>query len=214
MFLGRRLKLRRWWDYIDDQVIVGAFPFAKDVPGLAKEGIRAVVNTCEEYGGPIAAYELAGIEQLHIPTTDFTPPLLKDVEKAVEFVIKNVDDGHAVYIHCKAGRARSATVAICYLMRRHGWTAEQAQLRLLERRPHIHPTLDRRQVVRDYYDKYVKHQPASETVEDKNMPPASVASEVLTAEREVLEIDADRDEAQANQSVTTDDSKPMGPINS
>ncbi len=34
MFLGRILKVRRWWDYIDPHVMVGAYPFARDVEAL------------------------------------------------------------------------------------------------------------------------------------------------------------------------------------
>ena len=44
------------------------------------------MNTCEEYAGPIEAYAAAGIEQLRIPTTDFHPPTLADIERAVEFI--------------------------------------------------------------------------------------------------------------------------------
>ena len=40
------------------------------------DGVRAVVNTCEEYVGPVAQYQHHGIEQLRIPTTDFTHPKL------------------------------------------------------------------------------------------------------------------------------------------
>ena len=45
MLLGRWLKIRNWHDHIAPYVIVGAFPFRKDVEGLAKAGVQAVVNT-------------------------------------------------------------------------------------------------------------------------------------------------------------------------
>ncbi len=110
--LARILRVRNWWDRIDPNVIVGAYPFARDVSGLQAEGVRAVVNTCEEYEGPQVEYEKHGIEQFHMPTTDFTHPRLEDVTRAVEFVQQHVEAGDTVYIHCKAGRARSATVAL------------------------------------------------------------------------------------------------------
>ncbi len=103
--LGRILKVRHWWDRIDPHVIVGAFPFRSDVDGLSEEGVRAVVNTCEEYAGPVVEYAEHGIEQLRIPTTDFTHPRMEDVERAVEFVQDHAQRGETVYIHCKAGRA-------------------------------------------------------------------------------------------------------------
>ena len=148
--LGRILKVRNWWDAIDSNVILGARPFPSDVAALHGLGVRAVVNTCEEYPGPVAEYQQHGIVQLHIPTTDFVHPSLDDVNQAVEFVQQHVTDGDTVYIHCKAGRARSATIAICWLMKYRSMTAEQAQQKLLDCRPHTNAKLTQRPVVRQF----------------------------------------------------------------
>lgn len=148
--LGRVLRVRRWWDRIDPHVIVGAYPFARDVVKMHDEGIRAVVNTCEEYAGPQATYEHFGIEQLRIPTTDFTHPRLEDVSRAVEFVQQHVDAGESVYIHCKAGRARSATVALCWLVKYRDLSPQDAQQVLLKARPHINPHIADRPVVQQF----------------------------------------------------------------
>lgn len=149
--LGRILKVRNWWDAIDPHVIVGALPFSRDVPRMHEAGVRAVVNTCEEYPGPIEGYERFGIEQFRMPTTDFTHPSLDDVRRAVEFVQRHAENDETVYIHCKAGRARSATVAICWLMKYRNLSPEDAQKRLLESRPHINPRLTERPVVQEFY---------------------------------------------------------------
>lgn len=148
--LARVLGVRRWWDHIDPRVIVGAYPFARDVAKMYDEGVRAVVNTCEEYPGPLIEYDRHGVEQFHIPTTDFTHPALDDVKLAVEFVQSHVEQGHTVYIHCKAGRARSATVALCWLIKYRGMTTSQGQTLLLSSRPHINPRLTRRPVVQAF----------------------------------------------------------------
>ena len=87
LLLGRVLRVRNWWDRVDEHVILGALPFAADVPRLAAVGVRAVVNTCEEYVGPVAEYAVAGIEQLRVPTTDFQPPQLP--REAVRKIIRN-----------------------------------------------------------------------------------------------------------------------------
>ncbi len=112
-----------------------------------------MINTCEEYDGPVVAYDQAGIEQLHIPTIDFTPPSLEAIETAVEFTSRFVDAGGRVYIHCKAGRGRSATVAACWLIARHHMTPGQAQLHLLGKRPHVNRHLADREVVRQFYQR-------------------------------------------------------------
>lgn len=152
MLLGRVLKVRNWWDRIDPHVIVGAYPFARDVTGLHAEGVCGVVNTCEEYAGPESEYQQHGIEQLRIPTTDFTHPKLADVQKAVEFVQSHVQKGDTVYIHCKAGRARSATVALCWLIKYRDMTMDEGQAALLKARSHINPRLTQRPVVQQFAD--------------------------------------------------------------
>ena len=150
MLLGRVLKVRNWWDPIDEFVVLGAFPFASDVPKLAEAGIKGVVNTCEEYAGPFAQYERHGIEQFRMPTIDFTHPKLDDVSRAVDFMDTQIEQGHKVYVHCKAGRGRSATVAICWLMKNKGMSAAEAQAFLLTKRPHVNPRLPERPVVQEF----------------------------------------------------------------
>ena len=107
-------------------------------------------NTCEEYEGPQSEYDRLGIEQLRIPTTDFTHPKLEDVQRAVEFVQSHAEQEHTVYIHCKAGRARSATVAICWLMKYRGMQLDEAQAALLNARAHVNSRLTERPVVKAF----------------------------------------------------------------
>lgn len=154
--LGRWLKVRHWWDRIDSHVVLGAFPFARDVPALAEEGVAAVVNTCEEYAGPTEQYRKYQIEQMRMPTIDFTHPSYEDVCRAVEFIERQIDNGKTVYIHCKAGRGRSATVAICWLMKAKQISAEEAQAWLTEKRPHVNQHLTSRPVVQRFEQEFVE----------------------------------------------------------
>jgi len=155
MMLGRWLNVRNWWDHVDTNIIIGAFPFANDVPKMAAQGVRAVVNTCEEYEGPIEQYEKFSIEQFRMPTIDFTHPSLDDVCRAVEFIDLHVDGGKTVYIHCKAGRARSATVAICWIMKNRQIDAAEAQRLIADKRPHVNPHLPSRPVVQQFQKLFV-----------------------------------------------------------
>jgi atypical dual specificity phosphatase len=156
MLLGRWLKVRNWWDPVGQNVIVGAFPFARDVKKMAAAGVGAVVNTCEEYEGPVENYQAEDIRQLRIPTVDFTHPSFDDVQRAVDFMIEQIDDGRVVYVHCKAGRARSATVVLCWLIQTQGMTAMDGQQLLLKSRPHVNPRLTERPVVQQFEAKYGK----------------------------------------------------------
>lgn len=149
--LGRTLKLRNWYDEVAPRVYLGARPFSRDVAPLRKLGVTAVVNTCEEYAGPIVEYEKHGIDQLRVPTIDFTEMRLDDIEKGVEFVQRHLDQGGGVYIHCKAGRARSATIAVCWLVAAQGITPEEAQAKILLARPHVNAQIYKRKNVQEFY---------------------------------------------------------------
>jgi atypical dual specificity phosphatase len=164
--LGRVLRVRRWWDEVDPAVLLGALPLPADAEKLAKIGVTGVVNLCEEYAGPHQAYRQLGIEQLHLPTIDFTPPTLADVENAVKFIQTKLADGGKVYVHCKAGRGRSATVVACWLIAARGLNRHQAQSALRQCRPHVSPLIDRRPVVIEFESRFAPP-------ESLNHPPPS-----------------------------------------
>ena len=138
---------RRWWDRIDDVVILGALPTTWHVAQLHDLGVRRVINLCNEYAGPRAAYARHGIEQLRLPTPDFSPPTLDSVRQALALIEQAEAAQESVYLHCKAGRGRSATVAVCRLMQTNSISAEEAEARLRAIRPHVDRRLHRRPVV-------------------------------------------------------------------
>jgi atypical dual specificity phosphatase len=148
--LGRVLHVRNWWDRVDESIVLGAVPLRSDVEKLAGMGITGVVNTCDEYAGPQDLYATHHIEQLWIPTVDFQHPSLENVTAGVDFMHRHISEGGQIYVHCKAGRARSATIALCYLMAHQGMTAAEAQAHLLKARPHVNAKLPAREVVRQY----------------------------------------------------------------
>eukprot|EP00121_Abeoforma_whisleri_P014226 Awhi_evm1s13119 len=82
---------RRWYDRINHHVLIGALPFSGDIESLARiEGVTHVINMTEEYAGPLQAYDSQGIEQLCLPTLDYSSPTLEQLEKGVEFIRKEV----------------------------------------------------------------------------------------------------------------------------
>ena len=151
--LGRLTHIRKWWHRVDDHLILGAVPLGNDIERLTGEKVTGVINTCEEYAGPVEQYEKLGVEQLWIPTIDFTPPTLEDIESAIEFIERHAKQDGSVYVHCKAGRGRSATIAVCWLMKTLGITPREAQEKLLNIRPHVKKNLYQRQVVQQFHEK-------------------------------------------------------------
>lgn len=150
LFWARVLGVWNWWSRVDDHVILGALPFAFLVKNLDKEGVRAVVNTCEEYAGPVEQYKQFGMTQLRVPTVDFTPPTIESVEQAVDYMTDHVRQGRTVYVHCKAGRGRSATVVLCWLMQEKGFSAKEAQEFLQSKRPQVVKHVFQRRVVQEF----------------------------------------------------------------
>ena len=152
MFLSRVIGIRNWWDQVDEYVILGALPTQSDIPKLKNMGIKAVLNVCEEHAGHKEAYFAAGIEQLRLPTIDYTTPSLKTVQRGVEFIDSYVAQGHKVYVHCKAGRGRSATIVLCWLIKSKHFSPPSAMEFLLRKRPHVNNQICRRKVVKEFVE--------------------------------------------------------------
>lgn len=74
-------------------------------------------NLCMDYM-VLQEWRAEGVEQIRLSTVDLTGvPSLEHIHRGVEFVLKHRNQGNSVYIHCKAGRSRSATLAAAYLIR-------------------------------------------------------------------------------------------------
>lgn len=138
---------RGWLCEIEPNLYLAALPTASDVAGLARRGVRAVINACEEYRGPVARYRQHGIEQLHLPMLDYAEPSAEQVERALAFLREHLGAGRGVLVHCKAGRGRSATLILCWLVAERRMEPELAQRALAALRPHVAPRLFRRAVV-------------------------------------------------------------------
>jgi len=145
-----RVSSRRWWDRIDQAVILGALPFrSKYTEDLIKdEKIKGVVSMNEDYELALFSHQAEGwakmgVNFLQLSTTDiFCAPSQAKLRQGVQFMREIAQDsaGESVYVHCKAGRTRSATLVGCYLMETHrdeGWGPEQAVDHMRTARPHI-----------------------------------------------------------------------------
>mmetsp|Transcript_32636 Transcript_32636/g.84273 ORF Transcript_32636/g.84273 Transcript_32636/m.84273 type:complete len:205 (-) Transcript_32636:1034-1648(-) len=105
-----------YFSKITDNIYLGSAPFWFHVSNLREMGITAVVNMCEEYSGPITTYKKHGIRQYRVPSIDYIHPSLDEVQLAVDFLKKELENGGNVLVHCKSGKGRSATVVLCHLL--------------------------------------------------------------------------------------------------
>eukprot|EP00884_Botryococcus_braunii_P010015 jgi/Botrbrau1/19014/Bobra.0100s0046.1 len=130
----------QWFDEICDHVILGAIPYPQLVEGLRERGVRAVVSLNEEWELMLTSrdYRALGWDHLHIPTVDFLyAPSIEDLKKGVVFISERVQRQEYVYVHCKAGRGRSTTLVMCYLVKTYDMNPVSAYAHVRERRPQV-----------------------------------------------------------------------------
>jgi len=154
-----RISARRWWDRIDSKVILGALPFRSEYTKqlVEKEKLGGVVSMNEDYELQLFSHQTEGwkglgVKFLQLPTTDiFEAPDQAKLIKGVQFMNEFAPTDQSVYVHCKAGRTRSATLVGCYLMTANNWSPEEAVEHMRSMRPHI--LLHRKQwdALREYH---------------------------------------------------------------
>ncbi|XP_058074129.1 phosphatidylglycerophosphate phosphatase PTPMT2-like [Magnolia sinica] len=130
----------RWWDEVDQFLLLGAVPFPNDVPRLKQLGVQGVITLNEPYETlvPTSLYHAHGIDHLVIPTRDYLfAPSFVDISKAVDFIHRNASCGRTTYVHCKAGRGRSTTIVLCYLVEYKNMTPTAALEYVRSRRPRV-----------------------------------------------------------------------------
>ncbi|WVZ68895.1 hypothetical protein U9M48_017773 [Paspalum notatum var. saurae] len=130
----------RWWDRVDQFILLGAVPFPSDVPRLKKLGVKGVVTLNEPYETlvPTSLYQDHEIEHLVIPTRDYLfAPSFDDICQAIDFIHRNASQGGTTYVHCKAGRGRSTTIVLCYLIKYRNLTPEAALDHVRSIRPRV-----------------------------------------------------------------------------
>uniref|UniRef100_A0A0K0DVJ6 Phosphatidylglycerophosphatase and protein-tyrosine phosphatase 1 n=1 Tax=Strongyloides stercoralis TaxID=6248 RepID=A0A0K0DVJ6_STRER len=134
-----------WFNRIDDGLIVGALPFKSMVDDLKKENVGGVVCCTEPFEMAITYNSMdsedwakENIKFYHIPMTDFFGSTSRaNVLGAISFMEEINNEGKSVYVHCKAGRTRSATIAMCYLLKKYNYMPNIALEFLKKKRPQV-----------------------------------------------------------------------------
>lgn len=143
-----------------DDLLIGAFPVDEsDVAMLEFLGVQRVLNLVEddEYrpGDREAAEQAladAGIEEWRLALPDYggLPPGV--LESSVQLVSDWMDAGLRVYIHCRAGWQRSATVAAGVVALREGIDVGQALAQVQARKPSADPLPHQREDLQRWWD--------------------------------------------------------------
>ena len=112
------MRIGNYWTAVDDTLLLGCAPIGclGHPSQLYELGVRGVINLCYEYDGPKGFYSELGMKQLHLPTVDHFEPTASQITEAVRFIQDYKNRGEKVYVHCKGGHGRSASIAMCWMM--------------------------------------------------------------------------------------------------
>lgn len=163
-------KTYEWWNPIKDtHIILGAIPLKNkghhveilsQVSQKANQPKLAVLTLLESFEiytkglltSPVApkTWKKLGVEQKIISAEDFNPLSQNEIGEAVDFLEKQHDSKVTTYVHCKAGRGRSATAVVCFLMKKFKHSAEIAKEIVRESRPQINLNSRQWEAVKTY----------------------------------------------------------------
>jgi atypical dual specificity phosphatase len=122
-----------YYNQINDDLVLGALPLKnkghiEELKNLAKKenkelGVLTIVEPweLEEHllSSPVTLkdWDKQGVEQETISVEDHKPLNFEELNKAVKFITDQIKKGKIVYVHCKAGKGRSAMAVAAYLIK-------------------------------------------------------------------------------------------------
>ena len=144
-FWGLVLALN-WWDFIDEQVLLGGALMFDDLERLRRQGVGAVVNLCAERPDNPRRLGRAQMDYLWLPVADTQAPTVDQIVQGLAWLEQCLRTGRKVYIHCAAGMGRSVTLLACWYLYTGSMSVPQVLAFVKRRRPQA--SLTRRQVRR------------------------------------------------------------------
>lgn len=157
-----------WWSSINDTLVLGAIPLKnKGHIDLLQyeENVGAVLTLLEPFEWEIKGVMSSPVQpeewlqrkviHHHIHAKDFVALNMEQIQSGVNFIHHQVQKGNRVYVHCKAGRGRSATVVACYLLKHGGFTSVDEVLKHIKSlRPQIAINPLQKQAIENYFKNY------------------------------------------------------------
>jgi protein-tyrosine phosphatase len=156
--------MSEWFDHygfaeVGENLLMGAYPQdGDDVAALSAAGVTRIFNLVQdvEYEPGAreacsAALAAAGIDEQRIELVDFGSVPPQQIEATAQAVLAWLEQGEHVYVHCRAGWQRSATVMAAIIALREGVMPGKALEVLRERKPTANPLSHQRADLLDWW---------------------------------------------------------------
>jgi len=153
---------------VGEHLWMGAYPQdAGDVAALAGVGVTRIFNLVQdvEYDegardACVAALAAAGIDERRVELVDFGSLPAAQIEEVAQAVLTWLQDGEHVYVHCRAGWQRSATVIAAIIALREGVLPGTALQRMRKRKPTANPLSHQLEDLLEWWQTRERAQPA------------------------------------------------------
>ncbi len=119
---------------------------------IKEKGIKAVLTLIKE---PLSQSWIAGIDYSHIPIIDKSAPGINEIDEAVNFVDTCLKDKKSIMVHCRAGKGRTGTILIAYMIKINGLDTDSAIHKIEEMRPGSLEDTSQEMALKKY-EKYLK----------------------------------------------------------
>ncbi|KAI8085843.1 uncharacterized protein B0P05DRAFT_635802 [Gilbertella persicaria] len=112
------------------------------VSGLKARSIRRILNMAEECDDDVPGLK-QDFQYQKIAARDTVE--MQNVEDTLRKAVNVIDDSkknhEPIYVHCKAGKSRSAAAILAYLVLIEHWTLKKAYRHIVKMRPNISPNI-------------------------------------------------------------------------
>lgn len=138
---------------IDNMLAGSGMPTSREEVEWVKEnGIKAILSLTED---ALPEEWLDGIDYLHVPTDNGSAPDMEDIERAADFVDRNLRSNRPTMVHCAAGKGRTGTILSAYLMKFEGKGTRTAIETIRQMRPGSVEN-GSQEIALSLFDKYLK----------------------------------------------------------